>query len=246
VNSCTFVPSDLQHLTLLSLCIEILSLPQSYDQCVVNADDPQLPRDDDIVRGIDPPNLLAVVGIDDRQQQPRDDGVKPTMKDLRVWVLLIVGVVVSVLYRHADLQSREADLQSQKEDLQSQKKDLQSREADLKAQKVDLQSQKKDLQSREADLKAQKVDLLFRKAALQFQKAVLQSQKAALQSQKADLQSWKEGLQSWAENLQNREEDVQWREDDEKLPFLRSLVLDDGPQALRKLLPSSHEANEMV
>jgi hypothetical protein len=236
----------LQHLTLLSLCIEILSLPQSYDQCVVNADDPQLPRDDDIVRGIDPPNLLAVVGIDDRQQQPRDDGVKPTMKDLRVWVLLIVGVVVSVLYRHADLQSREADLQSQKEDLQSQKKDLQSREADLKAQKVDLQSQKKDLQSREADLKAQKVDLLFRKAALQFQKAVLQSQKAALQSQKADLQSWKEGLQSWAENLQNREEDVQWREDDEKLPFLRSLVLDDGPQALRKLLPSSHEANEMV
>ncbi len=246
MNSCTFVPSDLQHLTLLSLCIEILSLPQSYDQCVVNADDPQLPRDDDIVRGIDPPNLLAVVGIDDRQQQPRDDGVKPTMKDLRVWVLLIVGVVVSVLYRHADLQSREADLQSQKEDLQSQKKDLQSREADLKAQKVDLQSQKKDLQSREADLKAQKVDLLFRKAALQFQKAVLQSQKAALQSQKADLQSWKEGLQSWAENLQNREEDVQWREDDEKLPFLRSLVLDDGPQALRKLLPSSHEANEMV
>ena len=225
MNSCTFVPSDLQHLTLLSLCIEILSLPQSYDQCVVNADDPQLPRDDDIVRGIDPPNLLAVVGIDDRQQQPRDDGVKPTMKDLRVWVLLIVGVVVSVLYRHADLQSREADLQSQKED---------------------LQSQKKDLQSREADLKAQKVDLLFRKAALQFQKAVLQSQKAALQSQKADLQSWKEGLQSWAENLQNREEDVQWREDDEKLPFLRSLVLDDGPQALRKLLPSSHEANEMV
>ena len=191
----------------------------------MNADDPQLPRDDDIVRGIDPPNLLAVVGIDDRQQQPRDDGVKPTMKDLRVWVLLIVGVVVSVLYRHADLQSREADLQSQKED---------------------LQSQKKDLQSREADLKAQKVDLLFRKAALQFQKAVLQSQKAALQSQKADLQSWKEGLQSWAENLQNREEDVQWREDDEKLPFLRSLVLDDGPQALRKLLPSSHEANEMV
>ena len=246
MNSCTFVPSDLQHLTLLSLCIEILSLPQSYDQCVVNADDPQLPRDDDIVRGIDPPNLLAVVGIDDRQQQPRDDGVKPTMKDLRVWVLLIVGVVVSVLYRHADLQSREADLQSQKEDLQSQKKDLQSREADLKAQKVDLQSQKKDLQSREADLKAQKVDLLFRKKDLQFQKAALQNQKAALQSQKADLQSWKEGLQSWAENLQNREEDVQWREDDEKLPFLRSLVLDDGPQALRKLLPSSHEANEMV
>ena len=225
MNSCTFVPSDLQHLTLLSLCIEILSLPQSYDQCVVNADDPQLPRDDDIVRGIDPPNLLAVVGIDDRQQQPRDDGVKPTMKDLRVWVLLIVGVVVSVLYRHADLQSREADLQSQKED---------------------LQSQKKDLQSREADLKAQKVDLLFRKAALQFQKAVLQSQKAALQSQKADLQSWKEGLQSWAENLQNREEDVQWREDDEKLPFLRSLVLDDGPQALRKLLTFSDEADEMV
>ena len=246
MNSCTFVPSDLQHLTLLSLCIEILSLPQSYDQCVVNADDPQLPRDDDIVRGIDPPNLLAVVGIDDRQQQPRDDGVKPTMKDLRVWVLLIVGVVVSVLYRHADLQSREADLQSQKEDLQSQKKDLQSREADLKAQKVDLQSQKKDLQSREADLKAQKVDLLFRKAALQFQKAVLQSQKAALQSQKADLQSWKEGLQSWAENLQNREEDVQWREDDASGPFIRSLILSDGPQALRKLLPSSHEANEMV
>ena len=225
MNSCTFVPSDLQHLTLLSLCIEILSLPQSYDQCVVNADDPQLPRDDDIVRGIDPPNLLAVVGIDDRQQQPRDDGVKPTMKDLRVWVLLIVGVVVSVLYRHADLQSREADLQSQKED---------------------LQSQKKDLQSREADLKAQKVDLLFRKAALQFQKAVLQSQKAALQSQKADLQSWKEGLQSWEENLQNREEDVQWREDDENLPFLRSLILDDGPQALRKLLQSSHEAYGMV
>ncbi len=194
-------------------------LPQSYDRCVVNADDPQLPRDDDIVRGIDPPNLQAVVGIDDHQQQPRNDDVISTMKDLRIWVLFImIVVVVYVLYLHADLQSQKADLQSQKADLQSQKEDLQS-------EKEKLQSQKKVLQSQKEDVKAQKKDL---------------------QAQMKDLQSWKEGLQSWEENLQNREEDVQWREDDENLPFLRSLILDDGPQALRKLLQSSHEAYGMV
>jgi hypothetical protein len=210
----------LQHLTLLSLCIEILSLYQSYDRCVVNADDPQQPRDDDIVRGIDPPNLQAVVGIDDHQQQPRNDDVKPTMKD----VLLIIGVVW-VLYRHADLQSRHADLQSREADLQSREADLQSQKADLQSQKKDLQTQKKDLQSREAELKVQK---------------------AALQYQKADLQSWDTCLHIWDSGLQFREADVQFREDDASGPFIRSLILSDGPQALRKLLTFSDEADEMV
>ena len=153
---------------------------------MANADDPQLPRDDDIVRGIDPPNLQA--GIDNHQPQPRNDDAKPTMKD----VLFIIGVV-SVLYRHADLKSREADL--------------------------------KDMQSREAELKVQK---------------------AALQYQTADLQSWDTCLHIWDSGLQSREADVQFREDDASGPFIRSLILSDGPQALRKLLTFSDEADEMV
>ncbi len=167
---------------------------------MANADDPQLPRDDDIVRGIDPPNLQA--GIDNHQPQPRNDDAKPTMKD----VLFIIGVV-SVLYRHADLKSREADLKS--------------READLKSREADL----KDMQSREAELKVQK---------------------AALQYQKAALQSWDACLHIWDSNLQSREADVQFREDDASGPFIRSLILSDGPQALRKLLTFSDEADEMV
>ena len=174
---------------------------------MANADDPQLPRDDDIVRGIDPPNLQA--GIDNHQPQPRNDDAKPTMKD----VLFIIGVV-SVLYRHADLKSREADLKSREADLKSREADLKSREADLK-----------DMQSREAELKVQK---------------------AALQYQKAALQSWDACLHIWDSNLQSREADVQFREDDASGPFIRSLILSDGPQALRKLLTFSDEADEMV
>ena len=199
----------------------------NVNECVVNADDPQLPRDDDIVRGIDPPNLQAVVGIDDHQHQPRNDDVKPTMKD----VLLIIGVVW-VLYRHADLQSRHADLQSREADLQS-------READLQSQKADLQSQKKDLQSQKKDLQTQKKDLQSREAELKVQKA-------ALQYQTADLQSWDTCLHIWDSGLQSREADVQFREDDASGPFIRSLILSDGPQALRKLLTFSDEADEMV
>ena len=106
------------------------------DEGVRTAGDQKHPREEDIERSINPPNLQGVVGIETQQHQPRNDDVEPTMKD----VLLIIGVV-SVLYRHADLQSREADLQSREADLQSQKKDLQFQQADLQFQKEDFQFQ---------------------------------------------------------------------------------------------------------
>ena len=53
--------------------IGILSLLQRYDRYEADADDQQQPRVDDIMRGNVPPNSDDVVGIENQQQQPRDD-----------------------------------------------------------------------------------------------------------------------------------------------------------------------------
>ena len=74
--SCSLVTSAFSHICTISLfasLIEILSLLQRYDRCEADADDPQQPRDDDIVRGNAPPNLDDVVGINSYYQQPRED-----------------------------------------------------------------------------------------------------------------------------------------------------------------------------
>ena len=69
----------------------------NVNECEVNADyRQQLLANDDVCRN-DCHGLCDVVSIDDHQQQPCNDDVKPTMNDLRIWVLLIIGVVVSVL-----------------------------------------------------------------------------------------------------------------------------------------------------